>query len=838
MKYLAWSDTLQAMLPDFVDKYTVLSFFFDFRQGENVENTVEGLLRSLYLQCNLQSLRGTAAATWILQAGLEEEIQSVGKTTLIFVDGLDEFEGSLFKIADLSVSLSHVTNVKICVASRKEPAFREVFRDMPCLHMSDHNSQGIQNYISFTIRHFGTDQVFSEYLDLTTLQKLLHERAEGVFLWVFLALQELREACAHGSTEEEVEEMLRSLPSELTPFYQRIVNKLPNSRKSEAAIMYTILENADLYTVTLDILFAAVQFLVHEVGVATLPAGLVSGEQFMRRFNATMGGLFELCAPSNSPGDDRSPVPKVIHETVRAYSRETRWARDWLPIQFQQTFPDFIWARLCCMALKYADERLVGRDSTQSESWFEDVTISGYHDYRLTGYMNAQDFANALRKPFVGDSILSWSRLLHHSMDAIYAHLEEIARRGGTHLQPFAHCAMQSSWTRLRLSRWKWDTETIVLESGNLDNFKAPDMIQAAAYGAYHYLDQINEHVAKLTDTEREILVMTILLRWKLQSPMWWKVGLMSRTLRRDKDRKVVDRILIHNTQLTSSMVGVYLELEYQTVPSYLGKHMDKQASRQWPPASIPACYKNINGWPSESPLFWWAWHRWDDERDETLFFRDTLHVLRKLGVAMHSLSSSGKDVVHYIVGDFVMNCLQLEGRRFLGSAKHVLREAITKLYVLEDAGAKFGLKLGDRTVLEIFEQGCGSIDVVDEELLAQKLEFNQHFPNHQVEQLDEDVLATWEDKDAFLLEHANANALRLSQMRFMLKHKEATGHLPRPKVVVNPQYVDKEAFAIAKTSIEKQYCERCTYQAATGGNESSAPGEMVDVDNTISCSS
>lgn len=65
---------------------------------------------------------------------------------------------------------------------------------------------------------------FTGFLDQAT--EYIVEHAQGVFLWVQLVKEEIQDFVEQGSTEEDILEFLRSLPTELEEFYKRILEKL------------------------------------------------------------------------------------------------------------------------------------------------------------------------------------------------------------------------------------------------------------------------------------------------------------------------------------------------------------------------------------------------------------------------------------------------------------------------------------------------------------------------------------------------------------------------------------------------------------------------------------
>ena len=131
---------------------------------------------------------------------------------LFLIDGIDEDEGNMRKLLDKLLAIGKHPNVKLCLASRPGPMIQALFKNLPSIDMVDYNQSGIEQYINFTIHKF---QPRLELLDLDGMQEMILERAQGVFLWVFLALEEIVAACVNGSTALEIKALLQNLPQEL-----------------------------------------------------------------------------------------------------------------------------------------------------------------------------------------------------------------------------------------------------------------------------------------------------------------------------------------------------------------------------------------------------------------------------------------------------------------------------------------------------------------------------------------------------------------------------------------------------------------------------------------------
>jgi hypothetical protein len=75
------------------------------------------------------------------------------------------------------------------------------------------------------------DLNFTSFLDRAT--RYIVEHAQGVFLWVQLVYEELQDHAEAGLIENDIFEFLRSLPTELEDFYERILVKLGRNNERD-----------------------------------------------------------------------------------------------------------------------------------------------------------------------------------------------------------------------------------------------------------------------------------------------------------------------------------------------------------------------------------------------------------------------------------------------------------------------------------------------------------------------------------------------------------------------------------------------------------------------------
>ncbi|KAK3325329.1 hypothetical protein B0H66DRAFT_529374 [Apodospora peruviana] len=152
---------------------------------------------------------------------LAEELPKDLKLCL-FIDGLDEYDGSHQDIIDLFQLLVVRVHLRgVLPTLREAPDARFTRAD-------------IQNYVCSNL--FETERMrVMEARDPTTASKLMEDvvsKSSGVWLWVVLVVRILREGLADGSTLDELRQMMEEYPEELRNLYELVFERMnPRHRK-------------------------------------------------------------------------------------------------------------------------------------------------------------------------------------------------------------------------------------------------------------------------------------------------------------------------------------------------------------------------------------------------------------------------------------------------------------------------------------------------------------------------------------------------------------------------------------------------------------------------------
>lgn len=175
----------------------------------------------------------------------------------IFIDGLDEFEGSSDIVLNMIGKLANQTNVKICVSSRPLLVFEQAFSGKPSLKLQDLTFESIQKYAELKLAEPIQERVSLDNANRHKVEHLLDKivrRADGVFIWVFIAVKNIREGLREMADMNELEQMIESLPSELEKLFMRMLDHIKPVYKRDAVrflqlVLHSRVDRTDMPTV-------------------------------------------------------------------------------------------------------------------------------------------------------------------------------------------------------------------------------------------------------------------------------------------------------------------------------------------------------------------------------------------------------------------------------------------------------------------------------------------------------------------------------------------------------------------------------------------------------------
>ncbi|PQE23357.1 hypothetical protein CJF32_00009416 [Rutstroemia sp. NJR-2017a WRK4] len=154
---------------------------------------------------------------------------SCPRPVCLFLDGLDEISSAdgPHDLLDLIRELSGIAGLKICLASRSDPIFKGEYSRHPNLKLHDLTKRDMRKFCENSIevlkKNIPEDWNAwgSPPMDWGwELTNELVRRADGVFLWLHLALKSIRRGLAKSDSWKLILQRARGLPADLDQLYQ------------------------------------------------------------------------------------------------------------------------------------------------------------------------------------------------------------------------------------------------------------------------------------------------------------------------------------------------------------------------------------------------------------------------------------------------------------------------------------------------------------------------------------------------------------------------------------------------------------------------------------------
>jgi hypothetical protein len=245
MKYLVNShNTASALRAWGGVKPVIIASHYFWAAGSALQKSDEGLLRSLlfdvldqcpdYIPIVLRQRwrsgpgsgprRTTASSRWT-KSELQTAIEILKQQTdlpvqfCLFIDGLDEYSGDHHGLCQLVHGLSQTLGIKVCASSRPWNVFEEHFGSNPRskIYIHELTLRDIRLYATSELRRelrSGLEEDKQWIVDQIT------ERAQGVFLWVFLVTRQLKDGFANHDSVSDLRKRLDSIPLDLEEFFK------------------------------------------------------------------------------------------------------------------------------------------------------------------------------------------------------------------------------------------------------------------------------------------------------------------------------------------------------------------------------------------------------------------------------------------------------------------------------------------------------------------------------------------------------------------------------------------------------------------------------------------
>ncbi|KAL8827409.1 MAG: hypothetical protein Q9191_003205 [Dirinaria sp. TL-2023a] len=302
--------------------------FFFWTAGTPLQKSVEGLLRSLiwqvlkempnthHRQSHFLGLDDSAQhgidnfAAWTdrrLQNTFREVVHwaTSSHRLCLFIDGLDEYAGDEDELINLIEATVQRSEVKICLSSRPHRAFAQAFESSAQLRLQDLTRTDIEKFVVDQFKSVSQVKSISSqqprWLERTTSEILW--KAQGVFLWVSLAVKDQIRGLKAEDSPQQLEERLASLPSELEGIYERMLYRIETPHRREASSFLTTVlhhrsqKHPSIHASLLDLVLASREDLADLIGSAEKMPELElihTSSMVRRRVQTICAGLLEV----------------------------------------------------------------------------------------------------------------------------------------------------------------------------------------------------------------------------------------------------------------------------------------------------------------------------------------------------------------------------------------------------------------------------------------------------------------------------------------------------------------------------------------------------------------
>jgi Putative serine esterase (DUF676) len=243
----------------------------------------------------------------------------------LFVDALDEHDGRHY---NLLATLKHITELtetssfllRMVVASRPENIFKDRLGECLGFPIHKQTSEDIRKYTEGRIRN-ESNMVLSQTgsLQFVLLVNEIIDRAQGVFLWVRLVVDEIVEGLREGDTLAEMKELLDTIPTELGDLYHRAILRCrrPSTNRlqqncAEMYYVYRILLDSPVILSTFTLLASSWYAMSGKSNFLDLKVS--SRSQLTSRLYNRSAGLIEEHHMGNRQ------YPNFIHQSVKEFA--------------------------------------------------------------------------------------------------------------------------------------------------------------------------------------------------------------------------------------------------------------------------------------------------------------------------------------------------------------------------------------------------------------------------------------------------------------------------------------------------------------------------------------
>ncbi|VUC25231.1 unnamed protein product [Clonostachys rosea] len=295
---------------------------------------------------------------------LLQTLQSRVKLCL-FVDGLDEYDGDHYEIAEMFEQFSQSPNVKLCLSSRPLLAFEQAFEGQPSLRLQDLTARDIRYYVKENLyRHKYMMALSKENPgQVANLVSDVVEKARGVFLWVKLVVKSLLRGLSDYNRISDLQRRVEYLPGDLEALYSHMLQMTDPFYHEQASRIFQIYRAAQQQcpsqSTLLNLSWAddEDEDLAEKAPIKPLPHGNIANrcKAMDARLKSVCAGLLESIDTRFS---DIAPDAKVLflHRTVSDWMAQPKvWSKITSHTEGESFSPNIAMLKSCILQLKSAD---------------------------------------------------------------------------------------------------------------------------------------------------------------------------------------------------------------------------------------------------------------------------------------------------------------------------------------------------------------------------------------------------------------------------------------------------------------------------------------------------
>ncbi|KAK2603308.1 hypothetical protein N8I77_009773 [Diaporthe amygdali] len=260
--------------------------------------------------------------------GAISEKSELGTKFCWLIDGLDEYEGETDHLCEFLENLSNSSNLKLCVSSRPLNVFKDAFDGIPQLAIHDYTQDDIGNFARERLEsHKRWITCSVDEVGGASLIRNIRDKANGVFLWVFLVTKSLRDGLTNYDDLGVLQKRVEAMPSELEKLFKHMLDSIDDVYHEKMAQTFLLaLKSEETPRLHWPLMFDA---LVHhaketqndryaiDLPIGSPPTDSLDDLRFQARWqlNAQSQGLLET--GKSYPGEVETVG--FLHRTVRDF---------------------------------------------------------------------------------------------------------------------------------------------------------------------------------------------------------------------------------------------------------------------------------------------------------------------------------------------------------------------------------------------------------------------------------------------------------------------------------------------------------------------------------------